>query len=463
MGAFTLRFFVAVFSSGVLLVSIPSRGASVDAVEDFGANPGALTMYEYVPDSAGTNPPLVVLLHGCGESAQQFAAVSGWRELARRWGLVLLMAEQTLTNNAGGCFNWFESSDVARGQGEAASIASMIAAMKTRHAIDESRVFIFGFSAGGAMAQVMLATYPELFRAGASVAGVPYGCAQGVSSAFACMDPGKDEGGEIWGDAVRSASSHSGPWPRVAIIHGLLDATVDAKNATELAEQWLNVHGLDAEATSIFDDGAKVFSVWEKSGVPAVEKEVLTAWGHAVPIDLAAGNCGAAGGSAADASYCLSLDLASRWELMPEAASVALSIVSPVDGTRVSGTVFVDAEVVGEATIESVELVVDGTPVDLRFAHPWGFTWFSNGAGAGEHELELRATLATGGLVSSETVSVIVGELGDGDANQNANSGPSETDELSDGCTSVSPSFVTLLAALAMLLWQRRIAPGDDP
>lgn len=105
------------------------------------------------------------------------------------------------------------------------------------HGIDPGRVFVTGLSAGGAMTSVMLATYPDVFAGGAIVAGIPYRCGTGLSAAFSCMSPGKDLSPDAWGDKVRNASGHTGPWPRVSIWHGGSDYTVNVLNATEEMEQ----------------------------------------------------------------------------------------------------------------------------------------------------------------------------------------------------------------------------------
>jgi poly(hydroxyalkanoate) depolymerase family esterase len=124
------------------------------------------------------------------------------------------------------CFNWFSGNDSQRGMGEAASIKAMVDAVSKAHDVDAERIFVTGLSAGGAMASVMLATYPETFAGGAIIAGVAYGCASGVAEAFDCM------GGRARSDAkelatrVRRASPHKGPWPRIQVWQGSADRTV---------------------------------------------------------------------------------------------------------------------------------------------------------------------------------------------------------------------------------------------
>ena len=167
-------------------------------------------MFTYAPKNLGPSPALVVVLHGCTQSAGSYDLGAGWSTLAQRYGFVLLLPEQTPANNPKTCFNWFLPGDAARDQGEALSIRQMIEKTIVAHGIDRGRVFITGLSAGGAMAAAMLATYPEVFSAGAIIAGLPYGAAGNVQQAFESMFQGRPRTASEWGDLVRRASSIAG-------------------------------------------------------------------------------------------------------------------------------------------------------------------------------------------------------------------------------------------------------------
>ena len=171
-------------------------------------------------------------------SAGGYDRGSGWSVLAARQGFALLLPEQRTANNANRCFNWFEPGDTHRDRGEAASIRQMVAHMVSRHRLDPQRVFVTGLSAGGAMTSVMLATYPEVFAAGAILAGLPYGAAQSMPEAFEAMATGRPRPAAERAAAVRAASPHRGPWPRVAVWHGDADSTVRPANAAEILKQW---------------------------------------------------------------------------------------------------------------------------------------------------------------------------------------------------------------------------------
>src|SRR5262245_5165911 len=166
----------------------PDRGLALShltEVCEFGSNPGVLRMFEYVPSRR--NSALVVVLHGSAQTAASYDLGAGWSTLADRYGFALLLPQQQNYNNPNNCFNWFLPGDIERGRGEAISICQMIETMTAAHRIDRRRVFITGLSAGGAMAGVMLATYPELFAAGAIIAGLPFGTATNVSEALESM------------------------------------------------------------------------------------------------------------------------------------------------------------------------------------------------------------------------------------------------------------------------------------
>ena len=206
-------------------------------------NPGQLKAWIYSPPSGAPGAPLVVVLHGCTQNAAGYDESSGWSRLADQHGFVVLYPEQQRSNNPNLCFNWFSADDAARGKGEARSIREMVAAVQARHGTDPQRVFVTGLSAGGAMAAVMLAAYPDVFAGGAVIAGLPFGVARSVPEAFDRMRGQGHPPLEALPDLVRSASSHSADWPILSVWHGSADQIVDQSNAFALIEQWRALHG----------------------------------------------------------------------------------------------------------------------------------------------------------------------------------------------------------------------------
>jgi poly(hydroxyalkanoate) depolymerase family esterase len=266
------------------------RGLRSPLVEtkSFGANPGDLRMFSYVPGNLQPAPGLVVVLHGCGQSAAGYDLGAGWSTLAKHYGFALLMPEQQPVNNAQGCFNWFNPEDTARGRGEACSIRQMIARMADDHQIDPHRIFVTGISAGGAMTSVMLATYPEVFTAGAIIAGLPFGVATNVREALNGMFQSPVRPAGELGDLVRGASRHRGPWPKVSVWHGSADRTVNPANANEIVKQWLDVHQLPSTPMSAGTvDGYPRQIWWNADGETTVESYTITDMAHGTPLGTA--------------------------------------------------------------------------------------------------------------------------------------------------------------------------------
>ena len=284
-------------------------------VADFGPNPGGLGMRLHVPQALSPRSPLVVVLHGCGQTAGGYAAGAGWLELADRYGFAVLCPEQARSNNANLCFNWFEDGDVRRGAGEAASIAQMVRHASAELDLDPRRVFVTGLSAGGAMAAAMLAAYPDLFAAGAVVAGLPYGAAVGVGQALAVMRRVPEMSAGAWGDRVRAASPAPERRPRVAIWHGDADTTVAPGAAEALVLQWCDVHGSPRRVVEPPPAAGRTHSTWRRpDGEVVVELHRIAGLGHGTPI-AAAGvdGCGKAGPWILEAGVSSSLEIARSW------------------------------------------------------------------------------------------------------------------------------------------------------
>lgn len=265
--------------------SIEVEDGRLVEIAGFGANPGKLRMFVHAPERLPPRPALVVVLHGCTQTAQAYDYGSGWSTLADSHGFVLLYPEQQRANNANTCFSWFDPAHASRERGEAASIRSMIEKIAVDLDIDRDRVFVTGLSAGGAMANVMLATYPEVFAAGAVIAGLPYGGARNVHEAFRAMFSGASRSAADWGALVRKASNHRGPWPKISIWHGGSDATVVPSNAQEIVKQWTDVHALPVHATAQHSAGAHHLREWrDEMGELRIEEHVIAGMDHGAPL-----------------------------------------------------------------------------------------------------------------------------------------------------------------------------------
>src|SRR5688500_15085200 len=299
--------------------AVRDRLSDLAAVAD---NPGNLRGRCYVPSGAAAGAPLVVVLHGCTQRAAVYDHGSGWSTLADRHGFVLLFPEQQRSNNPMLCFNWFSADDTTRGKGEAASIRAMIRAMESEHGIDPRRIFVTGLSAGGAMASAMLATYPEIFAAGAIIAGVAYGCAADVAGAFDCMGGRAASDSRELAARVRRASPHKGPWPRVQVWQGSADRTVVASNADAIVRQWTELHGLGSSPDRSDRVEGYPRRAWlGADGEPLVEQYSITGMAHGIPLDGSGeDSLGEAGAHMLDVGLSSTARIAAFFGIAPDAA-----------------------------------------------------------------------------------------------------------------------------------------------
>jgi len=181
----------------------------------------------YVPATATGEPmPLIVMLHGCTQSADDFAAGTQMNSLAEQNRCLVAYPTQPQQANPSKCWNWFKPGDQRRECGEPSLIAGITREIIARHPVDPARVYIAGMSAGGAMAALMIDQYPELYAAAGIHSGLPARCAHDLPSALAAMKGG---------NASRTSSSES-PQRPVIVFHGDADGTVDVGNAARIVQ-----------------------------------------------------------------------------------------------------------------------------------------------------------------------------------------------------------------------------------
>jgi poly(hydroxyalkanoate) depolymerase family esterase len=284
----------------------------------FGANPGNLRMFVYIPERMPPTAPLVVALHGCTQTADEYDHGTGWSTLADSLGFAVVYPQQQAANNPKNCFSWFLPGDIACGHGEALSISAMIEHAIAKFDADRRRIFVTGLSAGGAMACVMLATYPEVFAGGAIIAGLPYGCAGNAQQAFEAMFTEKGHAAQALGDRVRAASAHRGPWPKISVWHGTRDPIVKPFNAEDIIRQWTNVHGLSERPSHRELIGSHARRLWsDANGDPLIEAFSISGMAHGVPLATMTGaeRCGAAGAFFLDAGISSTHHIARFWDL----------------------------------------------------------------------------------------------------------------------------------------------------
>jgi poly(hydroxyalkanoate) depolymerase family esterase len=270
--------------------SIVTRGQPGQFVSRAYSNAAGTRTYKlYVPETYTAKPmPLIVMLHGCTQSPDDFAAGTRMNRFADKRGFLVAYPAQATNANGSRCWNWFNPNDQVPDRGEPSLIAGITREVASIYPVDEQRTFVAGLSAGAAMAVILGMTYPELFAAVGAHSGLPYGAAYDVPSAFAAM---RGNGGPV------SAAGNTGrtSTPRIMraaptiVFHGDRDATVNAANGraivaqaiahgvgsngplTKTVEEREAVNGRECTATSYRDSTLR----------PLVEHWVLHGAGHA--------------------------------------------------------------------------------------------------------------------------------------------------------------------------------------
>lgn len=218
----------------------PGAGAWIPGVAMGAA--GARRFRLYCPPGVtfGERLPLMVMLHGCGQDANSFAASTRMNRIAMRERFLVLYPEQERLANAQGCWNWFDT-DTGRAYGEASLILKAIDQVCLLHAADKTRVAIVGLSSGASMAALLVTRHPERFKAVVMHSGIPPGTAHSSLSALSAMHGYRDTT-----PLAATPSTMQADWPPLLVIHGDADAVVSPKNGDAAAQVWAHAAGAKA-------------------------------------------------------------------------------------------------------------------------------------------------------------------------------------------------------------------------
>jgi acetylxylan esterase len=269
----------------------PASAASLVEVTGFGTNPTNLRMHLYVPDQLQARPPILLAIHYCSGSGPAFYSGTQYAQQADRYGFIVIYPSVTRSSL---CWDVSSAAALRRGGGsDPVGLMSMVTYVQQRYNADSGRIFATGTSSGAMMTNVMLADYPDVFRAGASFAGVPASCfatTNGSEWNSECANGTIIRTPQAWGDLVRNANpGYTGARPRMQIWHGTNDDILRYPNFGEQVKQWTNVHGL-SQTPSFTDTPQSGYTRTRYGGtggqapVEAISMQGVT---HNLPVDAA--------------------------------------------------------------------------------------------------------------------------------------------------------------------------------
>ena len=228
--------------------------------------------------------PLVVMLHGCTQSPDDFAAGTRMNEAAERQNVLVVYPGQTRSANIQKCWNWFQEKQQRRDAGEPSLIAGITLDVASRYSVDRRRIYVAGLSAGGAAATIMGDTYPDIYAAIGVHSGLACGAAFNLSSAMTAMRGGTSylvRAGQPAADATRAAGRRIVP---AIVFHGDRDGTVHLRNAEQVVVQSAGGSKLVVHTSDVHVEDGHDYSLTtgiDDSGETVIEKWVVHGGGHA--------------------------------------------------------------------------------------------------------------------------------------------------------------------------------------
>jgi len=260
--------------------------SSLQQVTNFGSNPGGDQMWEYVPATVAAHPAILVVMHFCGGSGPTMFNNTKYASLADQFGYVVIYPSATRNGN---CFDVNTQQALTHNGGsDPSSIVSMVQFVEQHNNGDSSRVFATGLSSGAMETNVLLGSYPDVFKAGAAYAGVPFGCFAGTASFNTTCSTGQiTMTAQQWGNLVRNADpGFTGTRPRMQLWHGTADQTLNFHNFGEEIKQWTNVLGVSQTPTTTDSPQAGWTHTTYQNSAGVVEVDATSEQGvtHNIPI-----------------------------------------------------------------------------------------------------------------------------------------------------------------------------------
>ena len=266
----------------------PAKAASLVQVMNFGTNPSNNKMYIYVPNNVRPNPPILVALHQCTGTGPGFFGSTAFASLADQFGFIVIYPD---ANRSGQCWDVSSTQALTRNGGsDPVGIMSMITYAEQHFNGNPSQVYVTGASSGAMMTNVLLADYPDVFKAGAAFMGVPYHCfftgtVDGWNSQ--CANGQVSMTAQQWGDLVRNTADpgYSGARPRMMLWHGTADGTLNFNNFGQEILQWTNVSGVSSTPVSTTSPKSGwTETMYGNTSNPPVEGIAISGAGHVLPI-----------------------------------------------------------------------------------------------------------------------------------------------------------------------------------
>ncbi|PIW62075.1 PHB depolymerase family esterase [Shewanella sp. CG12_big_fil_rev_8_21_14_0_65_47_15] len=272
--------------ASIFSLQTQAETTSYQALTEFGENPGNLSASYLIPNHKAVVPELntlVVLLHGCVQDGVELANNSGLTALAIEKKFAILVPQQSFENNVKRCFNWFSNQDTQYDSGEMLSIKNMITTIQSQSGA--KRVYLIGLSAGGAMVSAALVNYPNLFNAGAVIAGLPYPCADNLTKAISCMKNGPSESIDELANFAKQIHPEQRYWPKLIVWTGKNDLVVNPENSHQLTAQWVTL--TQANKTPKVEQFADYrISTWsDASGQSLISFVEINNMGHGIAVN----------------------------------------------------------------------------------------------------------------------------------------------------------------------------------